>query len=365
MNRRSPTLEGFRAAFRHPALGTAEIAWRWSFGAAACLVLAFSFLEYVDTLPVSSADLLLLRTRHPFLLSRAISDILRGSAFHFVTAAIVLFTALSIGWILAVSLGRAATVQWLLDYFRQRAQDLNSATGAEFQSSVISNMPSSPPSATSGGHVSSMAGLNTLRVALTLAATFGCLGAIILSGFASSPRHPRPGLVFLLFVPLFGLVWLTWSVLNWFLSLASIFVIRDQEDTFGSVSAVVNLCRERLGPITAVSFWFGLAHLSAFFVATTVVAFPLGFADVVPAKAVLISVLLITLLYFAVADWLYAGRLAAYVAIIEGPAVQPATLEPPPAMTPRPATRVWWPGIPASDDDIVSDLPLQPVPEHS
>jgi hypothetical protein len=362
MNRRSPTLEGFRAALRHPALGTAEIAWRWSFGIAACLVLFFSFLEYLDTLPVSNADLLLLRTRHPFLLSRAIAHILRGSAFHFVTTTIVLFTALSIGWILAASLGRVATVRWLLDYFRLRAQDLGSVTAAEVERPAVRGLSPKRDNAAGSGYISSIAGLNVLRVALTLAATFGCLGAIIVAGFASSPRHPRPGLVFLLFVPLFGLVWLTWSVLNWFLSLASIFVVRDRKDTFGSVSAAVHLCRERLGPVTAVSFWFGLAHLSAFFVATTVVAFPLGFAGVIPARAVLAAVLLITLLYFAVADWLYAGRLAAYVAIIEGPAVQPATLEPPPAITPRPATRAWWPGISPSDDDILSDAPLPSLP---
>ena len=46
MPRVSPTLEGFRAAFRRPSLTFAEIAWRWSFGAAAVALFAFALLEY-------------------------------------------------------------------------------------------------------------------------------------------------------------------------------------------------------------------------------------------------------------------------------------------------------------------------------
>ena len=54
----SPTLEGFRTVFRRPSLPLAEVMWRWSFGAAACVLLGFGFLEYLDTLPVSNIDLL-------------------------------------------------------------------------------------------------------------------------------------------------------------------------------------------------------------------------------------------------------------------------------------------------------------------
>lgn len=71
MTRRSPTLEGFRAILQRPSFGLAEITWRWSFGAAAGLLLGFSFFEYLDTLPVSRGDLLLLRTAQPVLISQS------------------------------------------------------------------------------------------------------------------------------------------------------------------------------------------------------------------------------------------------------------------------------------------------------
>src|SRR5260370_42155626 len=79
MSRTSPTLDGFRAAFRRPAFTFAEIAWRWTVGAVAWTLFLFSFIEYLNTLPVSRGDKTLLGTRQPVLIGRAISHIFRGS----------------------------------------------------------------------------------------------------------------------------------------------------------------------------------------------------------------------------------------------------------------------------------------------
>ena len=108
---------------------------------------------------------------------------------------------------------------------------------------------------------------------------------------------------------------------GWFLSLASIFVIRQSKDAFSALSSAVALCRDRIGPVAAVGTWFGLAHLVLFMVATSVVTFPLAFVRVLPIGFVLFSVLFLTLLYFAMVDALYVGRLAGYVAILEAPPV--------------------------------------------
>jgi hypothetical protein len=70
---------------------------------------------------------------------------------------------------------------------------------------------------------------------------------------------------------------------------------------------------------------------------------------------VLGGVLLVSALYFAVADFLYVGRLAAYVAILELP------------YEPRPV-RFTPPGLPSSgvdrDELILSDVPLRWDPAH-
>jgi hypothetical protein len=347
---------------RQPALGTAEIAWRWSFGTAVSVLLALSFLVYLDTLPVTKADLFFLRSRQPFLISQAIAHILRGSALRFVLAGAVLFATLAAAWILACAFGRAVTVKWLVDYFGARWREW--APGAEL----------SLPADEQQWDFRSLLGLNVLRVSVMMAAVIACLGASIVAGFVSSAKNPRPGLAFLLFIPLVCLVCLFWSALNWFFSLASVFVVRDGQNTFGGVAAAVKIFRERMGPIVAVSCWFGLAHLTAFSLATTVVAFPLSLAGIVPVGVTLIGVALVTLLYFAVVDWLYAARLAGYVAIIEGPEVfpQPDVLAQPPATPVAPVTNTsalankaepkepLYPPIPPSEDDILSDVPLPP-----
>jgi len=316
MTRRSPILEGFRAIFRRPSFGLAEIAWRWSFGAAAGLLLAFSFFQYLDTLPVSKGDLLLLRTSQPVLISRALLHILRGSAFRVVETGVMLVLTLGTAWIVVASLARAATLNALLAHFRERA------------------VSTSAQEVEKHWRLRSLFALNSFRLGTTLAATVGCLAAVLLGGAVTRPSDPAPGSALLVFLTMTLLVWFAWSTLNWFFSLAAVFVVADCEDTFGAIAAAVDLCRTRSGSVFAAGTWFGLAHLTAFVIASSVVAFPLGFAAVLPAGVVLGGVLLVTLIYFAITDFLYMGRLAAYVAIAEMPDT-PAAAEIAPPLLPH------------------------------
>ena len=365
MSRISPTIEGFRAAFRQPSLTLAEIAWRWTVGATATALVAFSLLEYLDTLPVTAGDILLLRTRQPILIGQALGHIFRGSAPRIVIAELVAAIALTGLWIFAASMGRATTVRSLIDYFAERQK---SAIGGE---KLIpgSSLPAASPKSSRLG---SLLRLNFLRAAVTLAALLGLLGALILVHVVSSslsssagsgvnlnnsaaPADPGSGVAFLLFFPLAALIFLAWSTLNWVLSLAGIFAVRHGEahkDALDAVSAAVSFSRERPGAVFAVSTWTGLAHLTVFVVATSLVSVPLTLAHIVPARVVLAAVILLPLTYFAVADWLYMARLAGYVCIVEMPEellnpIMPAPLPAPP--TPRTTID--------RDEPILSDVP--------
>lgn len=314
MKSRSPTLEGFRAILQSPSFGLAEIAWRWSFGAAASLLLGFSFFEYLDTLPVSRGDLLLLRTTQPALVSQAVQHIFHGSALRVIETAVILALTLGVAWVVIASLARAATIKALLAHFR----DKNIST---------SNQPEKK-----NWHLRSLYMLNGFRFGTTLAAAVGLLAAVLLGGAVSRPDNPAPGSALLIVLTIAILVWVSWSTLNWFLLLAGIFVVADGQNTLGAIAAAVGLCRTRPGSVFAAGTWFGLAHLTAFAVASSVVAFPLGLASILPAGVVLGGVLLVTLLYFAVADFLYVGRLAAYVAIVELPDAAVSTETSPPLL---------------------------------
>jgi len=204
--------------------------------------------------------------------------------------------------------------------------------------------------------------LNFLRAVVALAAAVGFVGASILAGFASPDASPRPGLAFLLFVPLAGLICMVWCGLNWLLSLAGMFAVRESEDAVGAISAAVTFCRERTGAVFAVSTWTGLAHLVAFVGATTVASLPVGLAGALPWRLVIAAVFLVTMAYFAVADWLYMARLAGYVCIAEMPEALLAPLPPAPQPVPPPFAGPPVQTTPLQttidrDEPILSDVP--------
>lgn len=341
----SPTLEGFRAAFRRPSFTFAEITWRWAVGATSTILLLFGFFEFLGTLPVTDGELLFLRTRNPFLVSQALAHILRGSLSRGLLSLILAILLLAVIWMVAASLGRLAILESILDYFRERFRDDLKPADQGDEGAL--------PGASFKDRVFRLLQLNFLRVALAVAGLIGLAGSATIAGFVSSPTNPRPGLVSVLFLPAAGVVCLIWYELNWLLSLASIFVVRDADDAVGAICSAVTLCRERTGAVFAVSTWTGLGHLTAFVGASTVASVPLALAGVLPWQLLAIGVTLVTLVYFAVSDWLYTARLAGYV----------CTTELPDALLAPPAPPVITPTSPATidrDELILSDVP-QPV----
>jgi hypothetical protein len=336
MPRISPTLEGFRAAFRQPSLALAEIVWRWTVGGAISALFIFGFLEYLRTLPVTNGDLLFLRTKQPVLIGQAISHILRGSLERAALAGLFAALALTFAWIVAASVGRDLTLQALFEYFasRREAAKLSEAP-ARSQAQTGATSP-----------LRALFGLNSLRAAVVLAAVLSIQGAAILARLPSSAEHPQPGLVFVIFLPLGGLIcFVVWS-LNWFLSLAAIFAVRDREDTLASLSSAVRLCRERFGAVLAVSSWSGMAHLVVFSGMMTVVSFPLAFAPVMNMRVLIAIIILVILIYLAIVDWLYMARLAGYVCIME----MPETAAPAPVSI-----------VPSGSDRFLSSIPVQTI----
>jgi len=318
---------------RRPALTLGEISWRWTVGATATALFLFGMFEYLNTLPVTSGEMLFLRTRHPYLVAQAIAHIFRGSLNRAVMAGLLAILTLVLLWIVVASFGRIATVRALLDYFRGDSA-YNASAGSVpgvSERDVASNVSANEnETALASGEspFHALARINFLRVVVALAAIFGFVGAAILAGYASPDTDPNPGLAFLLFLPLAGLICMIGWALNWLLSLAGLFAVRDGEDAVGAISAAVRFCRERTAAVFAVSTWTGLAHMVAFVGATTVVFMPLGFAGVLPWRLVVLGVVFVTLIYFALADWLYIARLAGYACIADTPE---ALLRPPPA----------------------------------
>jgi hypothetical protein len=214
-------------------------------------------------------------------------------------------------WIVAASVGRIATVRGLVDYFRRDAVLNFFGSGSNAGERDASNVSTTV--------VPALLRIHFLRFALAVAAILGFIGADILAGLASPAANPRPALAFSLFLPMAGLIGYLWWALNWLLSLAAMFAVRNGEDAVDAISSAAALTRERTGAVFAVTIWIGLAHLVAFVIAATIASVPLGFAGIVPGRLIIAAMIVAMLIYFVVADWLYLTRLAGYVCIAETP----------------------------------------------
>ncbi len=335
----SPTIEGFRAAYRRPSLTFAEIAWRWTIGATTAALFVFYCVEYLDTLPVDTEDSLLLSTRQPMLVGKAIAHILRGSLNRAILAALLAALVLSLLWIVAASMGRLATVRALLAYFREERS---------------LSLPSQVSQAEKPRPLRALIDLSFLRAVVALAMVLAFVGAAILVFFLYGRANSRPELGFFLFLPITGLIGFAGGALNWWLSLAGVFAVRDGKDALAALSAGVSAVRERTASFFAVSTWTGLAHLIAFSIASTAVSLPLVFIRIVPSRLVIASMVVVLLAYFAVVDWLYIARLAGYVCIAEMPD-QVLLASPMPPATPQENIVRPDPSI-DRDEPILSDL---------
>ena len=322
---------------REPAFGLAELTWRWTRGLVGSLLFAFAFVEYLGTLPVTSGDLLLIKTRQPALIAKALARILHGSGARVVETLIIASLCWAVAWVIVGGFARMAIVKALLGIFR----DENVGEKSE-----------------PAGSIFSLFGLNLFRVGALVAAVIACQAPGLAARLASG-KGSDPTLIFLVIG--FGLVLIAgaWSVLNWFLSLASMFVAAEGKDTFGAIAATVDFCRNRFGAVAAVSTWFGLAHLTAFAIATFCSLFVFGLLGALPVGFAVLGMTVITLVYFAVTDLLYVGRLAGYVAILELPEVESRAMELPPTILPatpesqEPRDRRVDP-----DELILSDVPV-------
>ena len=258
---------------------------------------AMFLVEYAGSLTVTRLERLMLGTNQPVMVLRAIHRIFQGSAFRFTKAAVLVAIALTVAWIVLASLGRAATVRALIDEFRIAG---SGGTRGDFFSLIF---------------------LNFLRAAVTLAAAASCLGAVLLASSIWASTHVSVADATRLCSALLFFTCLAWAILNWFLSTASVFAVIDQRGSLNAIAAAVRLFQERTSPVLATGTWFGLAHLGALLAAFGAGLTALTAVGALRAGPVQFLEFVIAILYFGAADFLYAGRLAAYVSIIGGEAM--------------------------------------------
>jgi hypothetical protein len=295
---------GFRAVVRLPALVLGEVAWRWAFGAAAWTLVIIAIRRILAHVDITQAELLLARHSDVFLIADAGAHIVVQVLPQLARECLVLAPAIAVLWIAAATLGRAITLDALI---------ATPVILSEASREVGDAEPKAPEAFASApaarAHFVQISLLHLLRAVFTLATLIAFLGALFLTGLAM-PAQPAGALVGILVAAVIGCFW---SVVNWFLALAPIWIVREGHPALRSIADSVDLYRRVPGPYVGIASCFGFLRAAAF-VAAFVAA--LLASQATPATSIALC-LVIALIYFAVADFLYIARLATFVALEE------------------------------------------------
>jgi hypothetical protein len=282
----APIAHGFRSVARRPGLTLVEFVWRAAFLASAALLCFAAFAWFVQGVRVSDSDAMALRSGIWLFILDAVVRVLSENYQPLVRALFVLLPALALLWMFAAALGRGALLRSLLP-----------APGRRWLAPLL--------------------GLGLLRVALGLAALAAFYGCGVLAWEAArTPDDVLPQTFVRVFVVLVLVVWLLWSMLSWFLWLASIPAAAGS-DTFSAIAAAVHLWRANGSHFLRAGLLFSALRLLLLLLAAGLAAAILLPATAETRQVAAALVFFLLLGNMLAAAWLRAARLAAFTALYE------------------------------------------------
>ena len=320
MSRPSPFARGFRALRREPSVLAAEIGWRWLFGGVATALVLWATMAFLHAITVTKSNQFLLSTLNPELVGYAFREMFRGKWWMLARVSFVVSVGVSFLWIVTGTIARSATTRVLVE-----------RAGREWGEER-----------TTGSNLGAIAGIQFVRIGLLwvgLAAYV--VSAVVASRLTMRGDVSNTGAFLLLFLCMFGVSAVVLSFFNWILFLAPIFAVRDSLSFTSAAVEGWRLSRARAGSLIGLNLAHGGFRLVWLVFMSGIVFVPFGFARVVPKVIVLVAVLVLSLVYFAVADAFFVARYAGYIEIAEQelhpePAPPPLPAYEPPAPQPEP-----------------------------
>jgi hypothetical protein len=280
----NPITQGLRAVMRDPAIYMVEILWRWSFAILACLLVVGVGLILLGPLHVGPVWDNAWRSRDPQRMSQVLLGVVLILGVKvIITAVIAVPLAIALLWGILSALGRFVTVK------RLRA----GLTSLRFRTILALQLLR--------GFV------GWFSLILLFAATFG--EALIAS------RGPKPDLLlyYLMMLPSVILISAFWLTVNWYLSLAAIFG-REGQSFRGAFRQARQTVRLQRSDVAGTGFVFLLFRIVILLIATAICGLTSGMAGTAP-QSYFVLLIVVSLAYFAVADFLYMARMAAYLAL--------------------------------------------------
>lgn len=280
----NPITQGLRAVTRDPAIFLVEILWRWSFAILACLLVAGVGVMLLGPLHIGHAWDTAWQSRDPQRMGQLVLAILLLLGIKvIVITAVVLPLTIALLWSILSALGRFVTVR------RLRV----GLTSLRFRSIFALQLL--------------RALVGWFSVVLLFAATFG--EALV------ATRGPKPDLLlyYLMMMPSVVLISAFWLTFNWYLSLAAIFG-RAGQSFRGALRQARQTIRQQRSDFAGTGFVFLLFRVVILLIATAICGLTSGMVGSSP-QSYFTLLMIVSLAYFAIADFLYVARMAAYLAL--------------------------------------------------
>jgi len=304
----SANREGFRILRGDPALFAMELLWRWSFGLA---LLALSFMAYAhlrQAVFLSDADEVALNGQDPFAVASAATGLITQALPLLLRTLAQVFSVAAVVWIAAAALGRGIITRMMVRSFA-------SGYGVRIA-------PDAP-------RWTSFAILKFARVLMLLILAIGYFGGTFMATLVSGPE-PNVLVSGLIVCASLAISSVVWSYVNWVLSLAPIFVVRDGLAPLDSVVAAIAFIGRSRSHLTAIALWNSTWRGVAATVISLAGVFSVGLRVALPPWTITVLLALETLVYLVVSDGFMLARLGAYASVaVRELVLSQARLEPP------------------------------------
>lgn len=256
-----------------------EIVWRWSFGAIAFLLLLFSTLTLLGSVSATPLEMAAWRSHNPTVMAQGLANMLGESGPKLLQTAAWVLPAITLLWIFFGACGRVFT--------------LNRLTGQDVSFRTIF-------------------ALQGVRAVLMWLAGAGLIAALIFDARISA--HGAQPDLFLYYALAFWSVALIggfWATANWYLSLAAICCLQSGAGFLTGTKRAIRMVRTQGGDFGGIGLSFGVLRLVLLAIAFVLCVLPSGLMGTAP-RGYIAWVVTVSLVYFAVADFLYIARMAAY-----------------------------------------------------
>jgi hypothetical protein len=280
----NPITQGLRAVTRDPVIFLVEILWRWSFALLACLLVVGVGLMLLGPLHMGRAWDSAWQSRDPQKMAQLLVAVVLFLGIKIITIAVIgIPLTIALIWSILSALGRFVTVK------RLRA----GLTSLRFRSIFALQL---------------LRGLiGWFSFVLLLAATIGEM--------LIATHGPQPDLLlyYLMMLPSVILIGAFWLTVNWYLSLAAIFG-RDGQSFRGALRQARQTVRQQRSDFAGTGFVFLLVRTVILLIVVAICGLASGMAGSSP-QSYFTLLMVVSLAYLAVADFLYMARMAAYLAL--------------------------------------------------